>query len=131
MHAECFLLIYSIPSISLPSIIDSTMAVRSIRSHRSVLKILLCHCLPSLAVQLYSQRIITDDMYGKIYNENLSIDERVHHLLGFVEAKISANPSDFIEFIHILDAEPSCRPQAQELVKQYSELAKEKFDILL
>ena len=111
---------YSIPP-SLPSAIDPTLAVNSIRSQRDLLFKLTPHCLPSLAESLYSQFIISQDVLDNVCNQSLAIGDRVRALLNCIEGRVDAVHSDFTKVVHILQSDPFLSHGAEMLVKSYCE----------
>ena len=106
---------------SLPTTIDCTVAMNSIRSQRNLLFNLIRHDPLSLANSLYSKFMISQNVCDDVCNQSLGISCRVNTLLNCMEDRVKASPSDFTEVVHILEADSFLRPGAEELVKSYCE----------
>lgn len=75
--------------------------------------------LPTIVNNLYSKRIISRDVREEAMTQTLPASVRTMSLLNAVEAKITTRSQTFIEFVKILESEPSLTSQATELVKIY------------
>ena len=106
---------------SLPSTIDHTMAMNSIRSQHDLLSNLIRHCLPSVAGSLYSKFMISQDVFDNVSNHSLGISDRVRTLLNCIEDRVNVLPSDFTKVVHILETEPFLESGVEGLVKSYRE----------
>ena len=94
-------------------------AADAFKSQREALTLLLQSHLPTITTKLYSKSIISSDALLEAVNENHIATVRTVSLLSVVEDKIRAEPHVFIEFVKMLELEPTLRPQANELVKKY------------
>ena len=119
LNVQCFL--YCSVSTSLPSTIDSTVAIKAFRSQHALLLDHIRHCLPSLASSLFSEFMIPEGIKEKACNQNLSTNERGVAVLDSVQSKLKGEPSDLSKFVVILESEPYLRSQAEQLVKNYCE----------
>ena len=117
---DCVIIKCSV-STSLPSTIDSTVAINAFSSQHNLLLNLIRHCLPSLASSLYAKSMIPEDIKEKACNQNLGSNERGVALLDSVQSKLEGEPSNFSKFVAILESEPYLRSQAEQLVKNYCE----------
>ena len=108
-------------STSLPSTIDSTVAINAFRSQHKLLLNLIRHCLPSVTSSLFAEFMIPQEVYDKASNQCLDINERGVALLDCVQSKLEGVPSDFTKFIIILESNSYLKSQAENLVKSYRE----------
>ena len=60
-----------------------------------------------MSTRLYSKAIISSDALHEVLNENYMTLVRATSLLSAVEDKIRAEPHVFIEFVKILESEPT------------------------
>ncbi len=93
----------------------------SFRSQREGVLKRIRHCLPSLANSLYAQFLITQDVLEKAINESVGFEKSVA-LLDCVEARIEAEPLDFIKVVQVLETERYLESLATQLVHSYREL---------
>ena len=114
-------MVYCSVSTSLPSTIDSTVAIKAFRSQHALLLNLIRHCLPSLASSLFAEFMIPQGVYDKAGNQSLSFTERGKDLLDCVGLKIEESSSNLEKVVAILESEPYLRSQAEQLVKNYCE----------
>ena len=113
--------VYCSVSTSLPSTIDSTVAIKAFRSQHALLLNLIRHCLPSLASSLFAEFMIPQGIKEKACKDNLDSNERGVAVLDSVQSKLEEEPSDFNKFVIILESEPYLRSQAKQLAKNYCE----------
>ena len=112
---------YCSVSTSLPSTIESTVAIKAFIYQHALLLNLIRHCLPSLASSLFAEFMIPQGVYDKSGNQNLDFTERGKDLLDCVRLKIEESSSNLKKFVAILESEPYLRSQAEQLVKNYCE----------
>ena len=103
----------------LPSDIEPKRAADVLKTQRDSLMLLLRHMLPSITSMLYSKSIIHMIAYEETMDERKVPSVRTAFLLSTVEDRIRAEPHVFIEFVKILESEPTLRLQANLLVKEY------------
>ena len=104
---------------SLPSKIDSVVALNSFRSQRELLLNLIRHCLHSLTNALWAKGLISPDIKEKTLNDMLSMSVRGIALLDCIEAKIKVQPTVYATVVNILESEPFLEALAKVLVHSY------------
>ena len=121
-----------IPSTKLPSTINSLRAVEAFKTQLDALITQLQSNLSAVATSLYSKSIISQAELQEAKREMVIPKTRTENLLIVVLNKIEHEPQMFVDFIKILETEPSQREQANELVLCYEgEACNELWGLLL
>ena len=108
-----------VPSSELPTVIDSSQAVKAFKNQLEALTSLLQSNLSSISTSLRAKSIISEAEQQEAMKESVIQKTRTVNLLNVVMNKIELESQVFVEVVKILKSEPSLQILANRLVCCY------------
>ena len=82
--------------------------MRIFQRHYSVLVSSITSCLNTVANELYSRNIISDEVLSGVLEGCETSQNKASNLLLCVKRNINSNPAVLLKFMNVLKEEPSC-----------------------
>ena len=80
---------------------------------------LIKHCLQTMSNSLYSQGLLSEEVYETVGNTSLGQTARAKAILDCLEGIFQLKPASFTTVIHIMKSEPYLSSLADQLEQYY------------
>ena len=101
------------------------------QAHYSILVTRISSCLLNVATELFSKKIISDEVLSQMLANQGSEQEKTLKLLLHVKKIIDSSPSKLTDFIKVLEGEPTCDDIAAKMMGEYQIVNRACGDALL
>ena len=88
------------------------------QAHYSTLVIRISSCLLTVANELFSKKIISDEFLNQVLANQGTEQEKASKLLLYMKKIIDCTPSKLTDFIEVLEGEPTCDDIVTEMMSE-------------